>query len=321
MKKGTTLVQSNKVTNARYELSLLEKRIIYFLLTAVRNKFVLKKDGDKTLFEDLIVHTTSDILLQKINETNPIRVKNAFKSLRQRSFEWQNDYPIDHPKHEWLEVGFINFSEWETGGNIHFEVSRKILPFFVELTEKFTAYDSLIAMSLRSKWSQRFYEYCCQWRVAGGFNISIEELRKQLSLDNKYIRYASLKKYVIDVARDELKDLYQKGECDTYFEYSELKKGRSVDSLKIKVISLKKGEETLSLTDIDYFVRTQLHFLFKTKEKAKNKEFIDEVMTALRIEPEKLQHCYKRLQRVLNDIPPSDQAKYMRFIIKEDYLS
>lgn len=318
--KETVLAQDNRITTARYELSLLEKRIMYFLLRDVRNKFVVNKVGNTTLFDDLIIKTTSSALRKDLNETNTGKIKKALKSMRLRSFEWQNEYPEDHELHEWFEVGFINYGKWKRGGDIEFQVSKEILPFFVELTSRFTEYNSLIAMSLRSKWSQRFYEYCCQWRQAGGFNMSIEDLRTQLMLENKYKDYSALKKKVIEVAHKELEDLYRKGECDVYFEFSEVKNGRSVESLKFKIISKTKGAEYLSDDDIDYYVRTELHSIFHTNKKPKNKEFVGKTMTALRLDLSKMKHCYKRLETTVKKMPKDEQAKYLRYIINEDYL-
>lgn len=319
--ESTTLVQDNRITTARYELSLLEKRIMYFLLRDIRNKFVLNKNGDKTLFEDLVIKTSSNALRKNLNETNTQKIKKALKSMRLRSFEWQNNYPEDHELHEWFEVGFINYGKWSKGGEIEFQVSKQILPFFVELTSRFTEYDSLIAMSLKSKWSQRFYEYCCQWRQSGGFKITVSELRNQLKLENKYKDYSALKTFVIKVAHKELKALYNKGQCDVCFDYSEEKNGRSVELLKFKVVSKQKGTEYLSDLDIDYYVRTQLHNIFDTKRKPKNKEFVGKTMTALRLNPDLMKHCFKRLEKTIKNIPKSEQGRYLRYIINEDYLN
>jgi plasmid replication initiation protein len=213
--------------------------------------------------------------------------------LRLRSFEWDNGLAEDHPNHEWFEVGFINYGDWKRNGVIEFQVSKKILPFFIELTEKFTQYSLIVAISLKSKWSQRFYELLCQWRVAGGFPLTISDLRKQFALENKYAEYASLRSRVIDVAHKEIKKLYKDGKCDIYFEYSEIKEGRSVKSLKVKVIS-RVGENQLNDIDLDYSVRTDLYRIFKTSDRPANKIFVEEVMTVLRLDPEKLRHCYNK---------------------------
>ena len=82
--------QDNRITTSRYELSVMEKRIMYILVSEIRKKFVLNKIGNETLFEDLVIKTTSANLCKQLEETNFKRIKKAFKSLRLRSFEWNN---------------------------------------------------------------------------------------------------------------------------------------------------------------------------------------------------------------------------------------
>lgn len=313
------LQQDNRLTTARYELSLMEKRVLYIIIQQIRKDFVLSEKGDRNLFDNLIIKMRGESITKGV-DAKPYLVKNALKQLRERSFEWQNEYDEDSPKHEWFEVGFINYGEWNKGGMVEVEVSKKILPFFVELADKFTEYSLLVAISLRSKWSQRLYELCCQWRASGGFQVELKELREMLKLEGSYKRYASLKKYVLEVARKELKELYDKGESDVCFEYSEHKNGRSVNWLRFKVFT-KKDKENLSMDDMDYYVRVHLHEIFKTDDKPKNKEFINKTMVALRLDGNNLKHAYRRLFDTVLKLPKDEQAKYMRYIINNDYLN
>lgn len=316
--RDVTLRQDNRLTNARYELTLVEKRVLYIIIKQIRKDFVLNHNGQRNLFDNLVIKMRGSQVTKDL-DLKPHHIKEALKQLRQRSFEWQNEYDEEDPRHEWFEVGFINYGDWTTTGLIEVEVSKKILPFFVELADKFTEYSALVAISLRSKWSQRFYELCCQWRVAGGFQLEVSKLREMLMLEDSYKRYASLKKYVIEVARKELQELYDKGQSDVCFAYSELKNGRSVDALKFKVLT-SKDKETLSLDDMDYYVRVHLHNMFETEKKPKNKEFIDKTMVHLRLNPDDLKHCYKRLFDTVLKLPKAEQGKYMRYIIQNDYL-
>lgn len=317
--KDTIIRQDNRITTARYELSTIEKRVMYIIIRQIRKQFVLNEDGQRDLFNDLVVQMNSKDVLKDLQETNPGRVKKALKNLRLRSFEYDNGLPEDDPGHHWLEVGFINYGEWKKGGLIEVQVSKKILPFFVELTRNFTEYSLVVAIGLKSKWSQRLYELCSKWASAGGFRTPVKDLKELFDLKDNYQKYASFKKFVLDVAHKELKELAHKGECDLYFEYTEQKTGRSVEMLTFKIISNKNKVE-LSTEDIDYLVRTQLHDIFETKKKPKNAEFVGLTMTELRLDPEKLKHCYKRLEKV-KSMPKDEKGRYMRYIIWEDYLN
>lgn len=313
------LRQDNRITMARYELSLIEKRVMYFILKEIRKQFVLT-EGQRNLFNDLIVTIDSAKLTKEVLNEQPERVKQALKSLRLRSFEYDNGEPEDSYEHHWFEVGFINWAQWNKGGAIEVQISKLILPFYVELTEQYTEYSLVVAMSLRSKWSQRMYELCSQWRVAGGFRLKIDELKKMFSLDGEYERFASLKSRVLEKARLELKKLYDENQCDLYFNYSEEKKGRSIDGLRFKIISRESPETSLSLMDIDYQVRTELHSLFQTKNYPKNDEYVKRVLAFLRLHPDELKKLNIKILYVKQHIPKDEQAKYLRFVINEDYL-
>ena len=313
------IAQDYRITTARYELSTMEKRILYILVRDIRDKFVVNKTGDKTLFQNLIIKTTSNQLLKDLKERNTKRVKQAFKSLRLRSFEWSNGLPENDPNHEWFEVGFINHGKWKRGGDIEFEVSELILPFFVALTRKFTEYNLVVAISLKSKWSQRFYEICCQWKNAGGVVLNVKELREQFGLTDKYIKQASFKRYVVDVAHKELKELFTKGENDTYFEYSELKNGRSVEALRLKIITKDKNKEVAQTVDVAYLVRTDLYDIFEVEKKPKNKEKIQKLMSKLILNPEQLYVVYGKIQFTKDNKPKEEWQKYLRAVFNLEY--
>jgi len=313
------LRQDNRITMARYELSLIEKRVMYYVLKEIRKQFVLEDNGQRDLFNDLIVTMNSSQLVKEVYPDHSKEVKQALKSLRLRSFEYDNGEPEESDEHHWFEVGFINWSEWNKGGTVEVQISKKILPFYVELTSRYTEYSLLVAMGLKSKWSQRMYELCAQWRAAGGFQIKVEDLKTMFRLDTSYQRYAAFKERVLEVAYKEIKSLYDNGQCDLYFNYGENKDGRAVNTLSFKIVS-KQTEETLSLQDLDYIIRTELYSMYETKKHPKNEAFVGKVMTVLRLNPDDLTKCHKKLLYVKQHIPTEEQARYMRFVLKEEFL-
>jgi plasmid replication initiation protein len=236
-----------------------------------------------------------------------------------RSFEWNNGKDEDSPEHEWFEVGFINYGEWKRGGQIEFQVSKLILPYFVALTEQFTEYNLIVAISLKSKWSQRFYEICNQWRNAGGVVLSIKDLREKFGLVDKYLKYAAFKQRVIDVAQKELKDLYHQGQNDIYFEFSEIKNGRSVTDLRLKVITENTEKEVAKTVDVLHLVREDLYNIFETKKKEKNKEKIQKLLAHLILHSDQLFVVYGKIQYTKNNISRHEWQKYLRAIFNAEY--
>lgn len=306
------LVQSNTITQARYEFTKIEKRIIYRIIKEIRKKYVTG-DLQSNLFNELVISLTFKDL-QEVSENTQLVYKSV-RTLKNRFYEFDNEK-------EWLILGIINKARHlKDKGTWEITVDRDMVGQFVELAKNYTEYSLTVAMSLRSEYSQRLYEYCSQFRSSGGFRMSLKDMKEKMRLSKKYDRYASFKKYVIDVAHKELKDLYKAGQCDLYFEFSEEKNGRTVENLRFKIISNDNPESKLSLDDLAYFVRNNLNSIFDVDKYPKNKEFINDVMMKLILEPEKLNHCHGKITWVKSNLPKEEWQRYMRFVIKDEYLN
>jgi plasmid replication initiation protein len=313
-----TIAQDNRLTSARYELSLIEKRVFYYIIKEVRNKHVAGT-VQRTLFDDMNLKINLSDLTKEINDRdNNKESKKALKALRLRSFEWDNGMPEDSDEHEWFEVGFINYSEIKKGV-AEIQVSKKLMPFLVELSGQFTPYSLNVAMSLKSKWSQRMYELCQKWHGTDGFRISVEELREMFKLENKYPRYALFNEYVLQVAKRELKALYDIGQCDVYFEFSEERNGRSVESLRFKLFR-KNSMNVKTTHDMLLELIPVFASLFNTLKMPKNDAYIKEVILQLQKHPNLIEPLNTRVRELLANGIKDDTQRYVRFILNEDVL-
>ena len=306
------LVQSNTITQARYEFTKIEKRIIYRIIKEIRKQYVTG-ELQSNLFNELVVCLTFKDL-QEVSENTQLVYK-SIRTLKTRSYEFDND-------EEWLILGIINKARHiKTKGTWEITVDREMVAQFVELAKNYTEYSLTVAMSLRSEYSQRLYEYCSQFRSSGGFRMKVQDMKEKMRLVKKYDRYAGFKKYVLDVALKELKELYKQGQCDLYFEYSEEKNGRSVETLRFKIISRETHETKMSLEDLLYSVRNDLTNIFDVQKMAKNKEFVNKTMSELILNPEKLNHCYGKIAYTKSKLPKEDWQRYLRSIIKDEYFN
>lgn len=320
--KSPRLYQANKLTQSRYDFSVVEKRAIYAIINQVRNDFVDTSQGDKTLFENLIVKMKTETLKGLDGKGVTTNLKDIYKglrTLRSKVIEIEDDEML-------LHVGYINyFKHKKYSDEVELEVSKEILPYIIELVKsEYTAYYLTVAMSLRNKYSQRFYEYCSQFRHSGIMYLEIDDLRKQFKLEDKYPFYALIKKKVIEPARKELQTLYDNNGCDVCFTYKEEKSGRSMKRIIINIKSKEKErleqKGKLKPEDYAYYIRTWLNSWLKTNQRPKNKEWVDDVMKKLQINADKLEPLYKRLVRLQKEKSPEDFPALSRFIIEEDFL-
>jgi plasmid replication initiation protein len=314
-----TIAQDNRLTTARYELSLIEKRVFYYIIKEVRNKHITGT-VQHNLFDDMNLKINlSDLTKEIKQEDNKRETKKALKSLRLRSFEWDNGLDENDADYEWFEVGFINKSKIKNGV-VEIQVSSDLMPFLVELSGRFTPYSLNVAMSLKSKWSQRMYELCQKWHGTDGFRISVEDLRNSFVLEKKYSRYALLNEYVLQVAKRELKALYDIGQSDVYFEFSEERNGRSVEMLRFKLFR-KNSMNVKTTHDMLLELIPIFATLFNTSKMPKNDSYINGVILHLQKYPNLIEPLNTRIREILANGIKDDTARYVRFILNEDVLS
>ena len=228
------IIQPNAITTAKYDYSVTEKRIIYHIIKNVQEK--MSKGMDETLFGDLVL---SIPISELVSHENYRRVQDGLISLRKKSFLIITDIdPTGKGEHGWLDVGFINYSKYDrNSGLVKFQVSGELMPYLLELAKGFTSYSLMVALSLKSEYSQRFYEFCSRFKDTGVWNISVQDLKDMLNLSDKYPFFANFKDRVLEIAKKELKSLYDKGECDLWFSYTEHKTGKKVTDLRFKIVS------------------------------------------------------------------------------------
>lgn len=313
-KQEITLAQSNLLTQARYDYTKVEKRAVYLIIQEVRKQFILNKNGQKDLFDDLVINMSTKTLRGTESELRDIY--KSLRGLRKKDIYLEDDEQV-------LCVGYINYFKHKKGAEaLEVQVSHTILPYLVELAEHFTTYSLAVAIALKNKYSQRFYEYCSQWKSTGFMVLKIDDLRNQMMLEDKYPRYALIKRYVIDPAQKELKTLYDKGECDLYFTYTEEKYGRTTDRLHISIHSKDMDEATKDMKPEDYLfhVRNWLNSWLYVTKRPKNKKWVENVIAHLQLHPGKIEPLYVRLAKMVREEPNSNHAALARHIIEEDFL-
>lgn len=309
--KEIVIAQDNRLTTSRYELTLIEKRIFYYIIKEVRNKYTT---GQRDLFDDLILNIKVSDLCKEVNqEDNKKETRKALEKFRSRNFTYANELEDD-----WLTCGFINYAHIKKG-IAEIQVSHKLMPFLVELSSQYTAYSLHVAMSLKSKWSQRMYELCQKWQGTDGFRITVDELRKSFMLEEKYDRYALLNERVLQVAKKELKELYDLGQCDVYFEFTEERKGRTVETLRFKLFR-KNSMNVKTTTDLLLELIPLFQSMYETSSKPKNDAFIKDVILQLQKYPDLIAPLNKRIKEILADGMKADTPRYIRFILNEDIM-
>lgn len=110
----------------------------------------------------------------------------------------------------------------EGSGYIEAKFNDDMKPFLLQLRKRFTMYKLQNFMRLSSQHSMRMYELIKMREGLTYLRISVKELREILCCEHTYDRFSDFKRYVLEKARKELKDV-----CDVYFTYKVEREGRT----------------------------------------------------------------------------------------------
>ena len=211
------LKQHNVITEARYEMSALEKNILYLLMRELDEK----DPPGKQYIVDL------DTLEKIVGPLTRKAIRKATDNLISRAFE------IKEARNTTLIVSLMTVVLRDFSANkLHINISKNILPYFVALKKNYTKFELHVALSLRHKYSKRLYEILSQHKEAGELHISIQELKRRLKLnkDDKheelYTQFTTFKRSVLEVAQRELAET-----ANIHFTYQAHKTGRKYTDL------------------------------------------------------------------------------------------
>ena len=214
----TVVAKANDLVRGRHNFSAIGWRIFVAMVAQ------LDRDADSFSLQSVPIRKVSS----ETNESDLYRrIDNITDRLLDRVIEIRAQ---DEQGREEQFVKYNVFSrcQYDRGsGVVKAKFTEDMRPFLLRLKEKFTLYLITVFLRLRSKYSTQIYELLKMRQGLRRYRISVEEFRRTLALEEKYSRFSSLKRRVIEQARTELKD-----KADIYFTYNVLRDGnvpRAID--------------------------------------------------------------------------------------------
>ena len=310
-KKDVLLRQGNPLTEARYKFTPTEKNAFLVVVKNVRKNYI-EREPPCTEFENMRVKiTTKDLNLIR-DEDHTKEAKKALRSLRDKTID------MEDKDGNWLYCGFINQAKYIAKEKVYeVEVSRDLMPYLVELSRHYTEYSLLVAISLKSIYSQRFYELCCQYRNLGKYGKTVDQLKQMFYLEGKYSQLYLFKQKVLDVAQKELKTAYEENQCDLWFDYVQDGRGEKAHFEFFVHTRENQRKQKEAADEVLKEYRGILTFLRATIKK--DPKYIERVSKQLELEIEKVTPIYHKLLELQKDFSGASLAKMARWILKTDY--
>jgi len=247
--RGYLVVKSNDIIQkARFQLSLQEQKIILYLISRI-------KPSD----EDFVHHDFSIVEFCKVcgidhsSGGNYKAVKEAIKTLSDKSvwllFETGVEVLV-----RWINKAWLS----KKSGVIRLRLDDDMKPYLLQLRERFTQYELLYTLAMRSQYSIRLYELLKSYEYKGGWLFEIDELKQLLSAE-KYTRFPDFKRYILDTALREINDL-----SDLIVSYEIIKVGRKYGKVEFEIKRKEDMEERLKTwARIDEAINPAQFSLFK----------------------------------------------------------
>jgi len=222
--KTELVVKSNRLVEASYRLNLVEQQIILFAICRSREE----QKGFTS--NTPVTIRAADFAAQFGANTDRVysQLKEAVDTLYDRSVTTYDIHP-ESGKERVTKTRWISQASYIDGeGCIQFIFAPKVIPFIRRLGDDsgFTSYRLEKIGGMTSAHAVRIYELLVQYLSIGKREIEIAWFRKTLELDGQYKAIKDLKKYVIDLAVDQINE-----HSDIAVSYTQRKTGRTISHL------------------------------------------------------------------------------------------
>lgn len=229
------VVKSNKLIQAKYELSLNEQKVILYAVS--------KLDTKNDNFNVIPIYVKEFYNLLGTTTERYTELRDMINELRKKTLI------IDTGKGE-IITGWLSSLEYKKDtGIIEIEFSNKLVPYLLQLKEQFTRYQIKNILYLNNKHSIRIYELLKQYETIGNRTFKVEDIKKLLLLENQYTRFSNFESWVLKPSLEEINEY-----TDITISYKKIKKGRSIDSIQY-IIKPKKNNDYIEYLEETYNIK------------------------------------------------------------------
>lgn len=297
--KNNTVTKSNLLIEAEYYLSPTEFKLIQTVFSNVQ-------PGDTSTSRYIFP-------IKQFLEMLDLKGRSGYAELKKITFNLFKkpiSITIDGETTQLTWLSMVNYNDRK--GTITIEVNKFWEKYLLSLTNNFTSYKLFNITNLKSSYSLRLYELLkSRVNLNSVRVITLKELRAKMGIeDTKYPKYANFKQRVLIKAQEELK-----AESDIYFDFKEIKKGRSVDKIEFLIYRNRVATETTGQVTINAVIEED-NSLASFGLSAKSIEKLTERYTKEQINDNAL---YTKMKMLEGEI--DNPAAYLVAAIENNYAS
>jgi plasmid replication initiation protein len=252
------------LNNAVHEFEALEKRVFYVVVNQIKKGMAM----DQEIFNDSLWF---DVPTKLVGTKNYDRLKTVIDRITSRKIKL-----LDKTGEE-LHV-FVPFPEikyQKRWGFIKVRILDTAYPYLAELKDGYFWYQLKSALMLSRTYSQRFYEWFCQYKDFGSWlNVSVKYIRSRLDISNS--EYQRNNDFVRRIVHDSIKEINDKTDINVSI-ISYHKKGRKITGFDFSIKTKKASDEAQKYQKIEEYYevlgnmdqKQMAYFLHRIKDEYK----------------------------------------------------
>ncbi|WP_439292183.1 replication initiation protein [Mannheimia haemolytica] len=294
MGNNLVVVKANSLIEASYRLSIDEIRILALTVGTMDPK------SNQKIFD----FTVADFVREfpEISMDNAYKqIQAAIKRIYERSVRTEDSSRVT--EFRWVS----SRTYFKKEGRFRIAMTDDVMPYLTQLKGQFTQYQLKNIAYFNSVHSIRIYELITQYRNVGSREITVEDLKKWLQVEDKYPRFNSFNQRVIEPAITEINE-----RSDLFVDVEQLKRGRSIYALNFTITPKKntvKAEQKRRpfphKNKFGKFVK-----LDKQNPKMSSHEYGEYARACLA----QMEEDYKSFGFTISDIPTEDLLHYWVFL-------
>jgi len=188
------IIQSRVLTQAKYNFTIDEKRIIYRIMEAAQNSLKgthLHGKLDINLLGDAeLTFGLSEFIPEGV-ERNNAEIKKALFSLNDKAIF------LEDKDGSWCRFHYIEYPKFDKKTDkYHFTVYKPLWEAFLDFTKGYNTYFLKTAMSFSSSYSMRWYELL--GNNTNPITYKIDRIKELFMITDKYKQYNDFLRRVID---------------------------------------------------------------------------------------------------------------------------
>ena len=140
---------------------------------------------------------------------------------------------LDDGSVEFEMINIVPYAKYKNGV-LDYDLNYAIIPYLLEINKNFTEFQLSYLLLMRSSYAIKLYKLLYQYKSIKSRVFTIDNLKEQFGIIDKYPQYKNLKQKIIDLSVLQINEF-----TDLNVKYNEIKLGRKVEKLEF-IFELKK---------------------------------------------------------------------------------